>query len=272
MKLSFTTLGCPGWSLEQIADNAVKFGYQGIELRTHSDGNHFSSEASADEAKRVGNMFRDKGVPVHSVMGYCKFAFTDEAEVKKNQELMRRLIVIANAMGAKFIRTFAGQMPKGTDPEVNVKNVGAALKPLAGEAADKGIRIALETHDDWCAGARVQQVADLIGNPKGFGIVYDIFNSYTTGIEPWNVTYAKVKPHICYCHVKDGYKTKDGKHVYTMVGAGELPLAEIIATFKKDNYDSFFSFEWEKKWHAELEEPERAFPQFPIKLRQWWGA
>jgi len=37
MKLSFTTLGCPDWSLEQIAKNARAFGFDGVELRTHAD-------------------------------------------------------------------------------------------------------------------------------------------------------------------------------------------------------------------------------------------
>jgi hypothetical protein len=29
MKLSFATLGCPGWNLERIADEAKAMGYEG---------------------------------------------------------------------------------------------------------------------------------------------------------------------------------------------------------------------------------------------------
>ena len=269
MKLSFTTLGCPNWALEQIAQNAKALGYDGIELRTNSDGNHFSSEASTDDAQRVGKLFRDHGVPVMSVMGYCKFAFSDEADTTKNQALMRRLLPLAEAMGAKYVRTFAGAIPKEIDPKVAVEKVSDALRPLAAEAASRGVTIGLETHDAWCSGKQVMELVDRVKSPKGFGIVYDIFNAYTTGLEPWNVTYQTVKDHICYCHVKDGYKNKDGKYVYVMVGAGDLPMSEIIQTIVKDGYKGFFSFEWEKKWHAELEEPERAFPQYPPKMRLW---
>src|SRR6185436_8883971 len=98
MKLSFSTLGCPDWSLEQIATHAKEFGYDGIELRTHSDGNHFSPDATSEEAIRVSQLFRDHGVPVISLMGYCRFAFSDDAEVAKNQELMRKLIRMAGIM------------------------------------------------------------------------------------------------------------------------------------------------------------------------------
>ena len=33
MKLSFTTLGCPNWSFDEIVSAAEKFGYPGIEVR-----------------------------------------------------------------------------------------------------------------------------------------------------------------------------------------------------------------------------------------------
>jgi sugar phosphate isomerase/epimerase len=271
MKLSFSTLGCPGWSLEQIAKHAKEYGYDGIELRTHDDGNHFSPNASTEEAIRVSQLFRDHGVPVISIMGYCRFAFVDDAEVAKNQELMRKLIMIANVMGAKFIRTFAGRIPEGSDHEAMTEKVARAIKPLAEEAHQKKLVIGLETHDDWCSGDRVMKVVKIV-NSKGFGIVYDIFNSFHSGLETWDVTYRKVKKHICYCHVKDGYQLPGNKHAYTMVGAGDLPLPKILQKFKKDGYKSYFSFEWEKKWIPELEPPERVFPHYPHKMKAMWKA
>lgn len=33
MRLSFSTLGCPGWSFEQIMENAHEMGYEAVELR-----------------------------------------------------------------------------------------------------------------------------------------------------------------------------------------------------------------------------------------------
>jgi len=271
MKLSFTTLGCPDWTLEQIAKNAKAFGYDGIELRTHSDGNHFSPDASVEEARRVGKLFRDTGVPIISVMGYCKFAFEDSAEVAKNQELMRKLLALAEEMGARFVRTFAGQIPKESNRDAITEKVGQALKPLAAEAAKRNVTIGLETHDDWCSGDRVLNVARIVGSRQGFGIVYDIFNAFHSGIEDWSVTYAKVKPHICYCHLKDGYKGLDGNNHYVLVGAGDLPIPKVLQRFKQDGYEGFFSFEWEKKWHPDIEAPERAFPHFPHKVKALWN-
>lgn len=33
MKLSFSTLGCPDWSFDQIVENAHRMGYSAVELR-----------------------------------------------------------------------------------------------------------------------------------------------------------------------------------------------------------------------------------------------
>lgn len=271
MILSFSTLGCPDWNLEQIARNAKAYGYDGVELRTQTDNVHFSPDASPTEARKVGQLFRDTGVPVVSLMGYCRFAFLDDAEVAKNQELMRKLLVLAEAMGARYIRTFAGKIPDGADRDQITAKVALALKPLAAEAARRKLTIGLETHDDWCSGERVMQVVKTVGSKKGFGVIYDIFNAFHSGIEPWHVTYRKVREHICYCHFKDGYTVAEGKHSYVLVGAGDLPVRQVVQRFKRDGYKGFFSFEWEKKWHPELEPPERAFPHFPHKMKALWG-
>jgi sugar phosphate isomerase/epimerase len=272
MKLSFTTLGCPDWSLEQIAKNAQVFGYEGVELRTHTDGNHFSPDAGKDEAKRVAQMFRDHGAPVFSVMGYCRFAFVDAAEVAKNQELMRKLIGVAEAMGAKYIRTFAGQIPKESNTDAMTQTVSKALKPLCKEAADRGVKISMETHDDWCGSELALNLARMIDEPKGFGLTWDIFNGLHANVESWEKAYSALKSQIAYCHVKDAYFSPDHKkHTYVPVGAGDLPLNAVLSRLKKDGYHSYLSFEWEKKWIPELETPERVFPQYTHKMRRVWN-
>ncbi|MBA2481513.1 MAG: sugar phosphate isomerase/epimerase [Planctomycetes bacterium] len=271
MKLSFTTLGCPEWTLEQIATNARSNGYDGVELRTHADGNHLSPDASPDEARRVADLFRAHGVPVMSVMGYTKFAFLDPAEVQRNQELMRKLIAIAAAMGARYIRTFAGKLPDGTTHAQMIDVVADALRPLAREAATKGVTIGMETHDDWCASHVSLQLVEKIRSRKGFGIIYDVCNCLYAGIEPWRTTYRKLKPHILYCHVKDGWRDAAGTFQYAALGAGDQPWREVLQALKKDRFKGFLSFEWERKWHPELEPPERVFPQYVHKVRSLWG-
>jgi len=271
MKLSFTTLGCPDWTLEQVAACVRPMGYDGVELRTAADGNHLSPDASDAELAAAVETFQRAGSSVISIMGYCRFAFTNPAEVAANQALMRKYFRIATAFKAPYIRTFAGQIPQGADKDAITMIVADAIAPLAREAADQGLTIGLETHDDWCAGKRVMQVVNRVDSP-GFGVVYDIYNAYQSGLESWDTTYETVKKHIVYCHLKDGYTLPDGSSHYVYVGAGDMPMRELLGRFKRDKYQGYFSLEWEKKWHKDLPPPEQAFPHFPHKVRALWSA
>jgi sugar phosphate isomerase/epimerase len=46
------------------------------------------------------------------------------------------------------------------------------------------------------------------------------------------------------------------------MGEGEFPLSELLGILQGIHYDRFLSFEWEKKWHPEIEDAEVALPHF----------
>jgi glucosamine-6-phosphate deaminase len=45
-------------------------------------------------------------------------------------------------------------------------------------------------------------------------------------------------------------------------GEGDVPAARVLARLARDGYAGFVSFEWEKRWHPEIAEPEVALPSF----------
>src|SRR5439155_369013 len=49
---------------------------------------------------------------------------------------------------------------------------------------------------------------------------------------------------------------------YVLTGTGDVPVKRQIAALAKIGYRGFFSFEWEKRWHPEIEEPEVAIEQY----------
>lgn len=271
MKLSFTTLGCPKWSLQQIADNAKAMKYDGVELRVHDEDVHMSPNASDDEARRVADLLRGAGAPVMSLMGYTSFAHQSPKDLQDNVKLMERLIHLAAVMNVPFIRTFAGSLPAGIDRTAIIPSIAKTLRPLSQLAADHGVKIGLETHDSWCDGRLAAALVNEVNHPA-FGFVFDVLNVIEAHKGPWLPSYEAMKGRILYCHMKDGFHLPDGKFTPVYVGAGDLPLVEILARFKRDGYDGYLSFEWEKRWNPEIEEPERAFPQYAFKMRQVWNA
>ena len=47
-----------------------------------------------------------------------------------------------------------------------------------------------------------------------------------------------------------------------------MPLRAAWDALAAVGYDGWFTFEWEKRWHPEIEEPEIAIPAFAAFLRR----
>jgi sugar phosphate isomerase/epimerase len=47
-----------------------------------------------------------------------------------------------------------------------------------------------------------------------------------------------------------------------LAGHGRVSFAKALAVIKELHYDGYVSFEWEKYWRPEIEEPEIALPDF----------
>ena len=56
---------------------------------------------------------------------------------------------------------------------------------------------------------------------------------------------------------------------YVLFGGGEFPILECLELLEEGGYDGWYSYEWEKMWHPELEPPELALPLFAGKIRQF---
>ena len=81
---------------------------------------------------------------------------------------------------------------------------------------------------------------------------------------------------IRHIHIKDHHRQKlasgqnnAGEIQLCLPGEGDVPIGPITRTLIEDGFDGYFSFEWEKKWHPELPEPEIAFPAYVRLMRSF---
>ena len=59
---------------------------------------------------------------------------------------------------------------------------------------------------------------------------------------------------------------------YVLFGGGEFPILDCLDLLHNGGYEGWYSYEWEKMWHPELEPPELAFPMFPGKIQRLHAA
>ncbi len=271
LRLSFTTLACPDWSMEEIVRRAVEYGYGGVEFRGLLDQvditqrPEFRGTGLAETARRLGDA--GLAVPVLGSSVHC-FPPLDPVERRREDEEFRRYVEVATGLGAGAVRLFGGTIPAAMSWDQAVQVAGERLAELADLAAQADVRVVVESHDSFSRGRDLAAVLDAASHPAA-GALWDVFNSQIPGGETLEASYAAVKPRLRHLHVKDGVIEK-GHWRYTPMGEGQIPYEEIFGWLKRDGYQGWLSVEWEKRWHPELDEPDVVLPQYAAAIREMW--
>jgi sugar phosphate isomerase/epimerase len=143
--------------------------------------------------------------------------------------------------------------------------IAKGVKELAGYAKGSNVTVLLETHGELTKVADIEKLMQMASD-KHNGLVWDIVNMWSVTKEDPAMVYDKLKKYIHHTHIKD-LKMVDGKEEYTLLGRGEAPVFKAIDILRKNGYKGYYSFEWEKLWHPEIQEPEIALADYPVAMK-----
>lgn len=268
-KLSFSTLGCPDWPLDKILDVARANNYSGIEIRgiqremDLSRSPHFNSDENIRTTK---NKFGEKGLTIVGLGSSAAMHHSKADDRSKAMDEAKRFITIADKVGCPYVRVFPNNFPKDTPKEKTIELMIAGLNDLATFSKDTKAKVIMETHGDLIWSDDLVQVMSHVDTTQ-VGLVWDISNMWTVTKEDPAMVYNKLKKWIWHTHLKD-IKLEGEKHRYTLFGKGDVPALAAVAMLEKNGYKGYYSFEWEKMWHPEIEEPEIAIPQFAEVMKK----
>jgi len=265
MKFAISTLGCPAWDVERVAEAAKTYGYQGVELRVYQ-GEVISADMPGEERRQVRQVFERRGVDICCVSASTRFSSSDASERAKQEDELRRYVDLANDLGAPLVRTFGGMLPPNTPEETVFAYAGESLQRVAERVGNEGARIVLETHDAFSSGRTVSAVLQHVPSAT-VGALWDTHHPYRTG-ESAEETYGLLAERLYHIHVKDARRQGDGWQL-VLLGEGEVPVREVLRTLAQHGYDGWISVEWEKMWHPEIEDPDVAFPQHLRKMQEY---
>ena len=266
LKLAFSTLGCPNWELEDVARAAREYGYGGVELRALGGGLDLLSrpEFQPGEVTRTRDWLAGQGLEVCCVDTSCTFDSADDAERRRQIEIAGRHCELAAALGAPLIRVFPDKVPEGSTYEETRDRIGDALREVA-RLAPRGVRVGLETHGDFASGPATADILGRADHPN-LCVIWDAANTFASG-EALEVSARAVAPYLAHVHLRDARPM--GKEHWTPVlaGRGLVPFGEVVAALRRLDYRGYVSFEFEKYWHPEIEEPEVSLPDFATAMR-----
>ena len=270
-QLSFSTLGCPKWDMDTILKTAVKSGYQGVEFRglqgelDLTKCPEFSTAARATETR---DRFASQGIRICNLGASTQLHHANEAKRAQHLDEARRFINLANQLNCPFVRVFPDQLPPDQPREKTLQLISEGLLELGKYAKEKSVTVLLESHGELTRSDLLVQIFQSAKHPN-VGLIWDIVNMWVDAKESPKMVYEKLQTHIRHVHVKDVRIVGD-KHQYVLLGKGEAPLREAIDVLKEGSYGGYYSFEWEKMWHPEIEDPELAIPSYPPAMKAYF--
>lgn len=271
MKLCFTTLGCLDWKLERIIEQAVEMGYTGVDFRgLEGELDLWETHAFRMDYTQTRQRFADAGLSVPCLSSSARM-YAAPSERRAMREELLHYVEMARNIGADYVRVFGGAL-KGVSIDDALPAAATFLIDAAAIAREAGVEVLIETHDDWVCSAWLQAAFAQAGFPEGVGVIWDVHHPYRLGDETPDETWAQIGPLVKYTHWKDSKMLPEGEvgasYALTLLGEGDLPLAHFYALLAGSGYDGWYTLEWERKWHPEIEPPEIAFPHFVEFMRR----
>lgn len=270
LRLGFSSLGCPAYTVEQIVGAASAYGYQGVSLRTVRGESMLPNleEFSPRGVTATSEVFRTAGVDVLCVSSGVRFTSSDPAEREHQLEVADQYLAIAQALGSRYMRIFGGPYPEGSDARVVTKQIVEGFQKSCDLAAKRGVAVILETHDSFSRGDEAIKLVRAVDR-ENMVVVWDILHSLRFG-ESFAETWSAIGPYIRHVHVKDSLVYGPTGFDIKRLGKGKIPLRAAILLLLEKGYDGWLEFEWEKGWHPDVEEPEIAFPHAAGYLEALW--
>lgn len=272
MKLAFSTLGCPDWSLEQICKYGKKYGFAGVGIRGISGEFDLTRIEAFSEENREETLekFKKYNLNIAILSSSVRFNSPEKKERQAHLKQGKRVVDLAAELGVDKIRVFGGSIPEGINRKEAHQWVMENLKQLGEYAGRKKVYIALETHDDYTDTYLVKDIIEKVDN-EYVKVLWDVHHPYRLCEEKIEESWQNIGDYVVHTHFKDSYldDSEEEGYKYCLLGEGEIPNQKALQLLKENDYKGYLSLEWEKAWHSYLPGPHNAFPQYSEKMQEY---
>jgi sugar phosphate isomerase/epimerase len=197
----------------------------------------------------------------------------DPGRRAKHLDESRRFIDLAHELRAPYVRVFPDRFVPGEEKQTTLRRISDGLHELGEYAGRAKVTVIVESHGEFRRSEDV--IAILEGaRSKNVAFLWDAHHTCVEGEKPAN-TYQELGRFTRHVHLKDSVAaTRDNKEErrYVLTGEGNIPVQETVRVLAAGWYKGYYCFEWEKRWHPGIEEPEVAFPHFAKTMREYLSA
>lgn len=272
IRLAFSTVACPDWTLQRVFDSAERWGFEGVELRSFGYGGaDFACEPGLTSTEKVRAHVARTGVEIAGlatglrydapiwppVLGYALGSFDAPIAATKP------FVDLAVAIGAPSIRVFGFETPDGERAgRLARRRIIDRLRLAADAVHHTGVRLLVENGGSFARGA---DIAELISelDSRDVAACYSLAPASLAGESP-EAGVRALGRRLAAARVKD---LRSGKPVE--LGTGDLPCHDFVRAIAAARLPLCLVHEWDAAWVPGLTPAEQAVPRAAETLYTW---
>lgn len=255
VKVAFSTIACPTWTLDRVADAAERWGYQGVELRTFGPADtRLACEPGLTGGDKVRRLFHRAGVSIAGVGTGVRFdatifppvmgwAITD---TDKSVVQAKRCIEIAHDVGAPFVRVFGFERQSNERWTSFIHRVATRVRLTVDAARNMDTTVVVENGGSFAKAERLAELLDRVNLPI-CRACYSMTSGQAAGDDPI-AAIRTLGYRLATARVKD----LDAHGTPVALGEGVQPVKEFVAAVARSTSAQWLVYEWDKLWLPEL--------------------
>ncbi len=253
MKIAFSTIACPTWTLEQVASKAAAFGYLGVELRSFDDRSvKIASEPFGLEPAAIESIFDDAGVKPMALATSIRYDKAIDPPVmgrmcqdeEEGVSDTKAYVDLADRAGIEFVRVFGNHLPAAEPRTWSMRRVSDRLKLAAQTARNTKVRVLIENAGSFSTTEPLLELVNIVDSPW-LEVSFNALAAHQGGQCPVEAI-GHLGDRLEVVKVCD--LDHDGNPV--KLGQGIMPIREMIEALGAMNYAGWVVYEYPKLWQV----------------------
>lgn len=264
IKLAFSTVACPDWTLEEVARKAQEMGYQGVELRTlGAGGSSLASDPALTDPQKAGKILKAFGIEPVCLSTSVALNHRAESASRAAGWEAQNYVDMAVALGCPFVRFFGYEVKPGDSRQAAMQRIADRVGLLVDYAGEKGVTVLLENAGSFNKAKEWWWLFNLVDHPM-LGLCWNVANAAAAGESP-SISVPVLNQRIRLAKVKDTVVGEGSGFV--PLGEGTVGIDQFIRRLLGIGYEGYVSVEWDRAWLPSLAPAEEYLPDAAKRLK-----
>ncbi|MEL6328671.1 MAG: sugar phosphate isomerase/epimerase family protein [Planctomycetota bacterium] len=271
MRIAFSTVACPEWTLDRAIEFAGEHGFDGLEMRTFGHASfEFVPEPSQTGSAKLRDLFEDAGVEPAVLATSIKYSDPVLPPVlgrvigdfDRPVRETKHMVEVAARSECPFVRVFGFEFEPGEGRKSGLRRIGQRLELALKTARHTGVRLLLENGGSFNTSSDLLELIEMCESPL-LAASYSPAAAMSAGEDPVEGL-RRLGSRLEVVKLKD---FDEGRPV--PIGTGEIPNEEVVRELAARGYRGWCSIEWDRAWLPDLEDPTRVLPRSLDTVRGW---